>query len=290
MELKQLEYFLAIVDHGGITGAGIVLTIAQPTISISIRAMERSLGVNLFHRVGRGMVLTSAGRALVAPARQILRDAAATKNMMTSTDEDIVGRVDILAMPMMGLGVLGDRIAEFRVLHPRVRFSVKEFNDDTLTADMIRDGHCEFVVTHIPRPASEQLDTIQIAEHEYWLAFPPGTDLPPSRITFDELPNIPLVSVPRDHSAISLRIKSLLESAAVGFHPSVAVQHRESRIPLVVAGVGFTFVERSVADLIADSAVVRGVDPPLRHSIGLVFDPTRLSAAGKRLVALFGTH
>ncbi|MGH3631406.1 MAG: LysR family transcriptional regulator, partial [Sciscionella sp.] len=74
MERRQLEYFLAVVDHGGFTAAATELHVAQPSLSHSIKTLERELGAELFHRLPRGVRLTSAGEALVAHARRVLRD------------------------------------------------------------------------------------------------------------------------------------------------------------------------------------------------------------------------
>ncbi|MFI7134641.1 LysR family transcriptional regulator [Nonomuraea sp. NPDC050153] len=69
MDFRQLERFLAVVDHGGFHRAAEVLYVAQPSLSQSIKQLEREMGDALFHRVGRGVVLTEAGRELVGPAR-----------------------------------------------------------------------------------------------------------------------------------------------------------------------------------------------------------------------------
>jgi hypothetical protein len=74
MDARQLEYFLAIVDHDGFGRAAQHLHIAQPSLSQVIAGLERELGVPLFHRIGRGVVLSPAGRELIGPARQVLRD------------------------------------------------------------------------------------------------------------------------------------------------------------------------------------------------------------------------
>src|SRR6185369_7325729 len=66
---RQLSYFLAVVDHGGFGRAASVLRIAQPTLSQSVKGLERELGAELFHRAAPGVVLTAAGRALLGPAR-----------------------------------------------------------------------------------------------------------------------------------------------------------------------------------------------------------------------------
>ena len=73
MDIRQLTYFLGNIDYGGFGKAAEALHVAQPSLSQSIRVLERRLGVELFHRTGRGAELTSAGERLVLPARQVLR-------------------------------------------------------------------------------------------------------------------------------------------------------------------------------------------------------------------------
>ncbi|RIJ99169.1 MAG: LysR family transcriptional regulator, partial [Acidobacteria bacterium] len=54
MDFRQVEYFLAVVENNGINGAAAALGVAQPTVSQALRSLERELGVELFHRIGRG--------------------------------------------------------------------------------------------------------------------------------------------------------------------------------------------------------------------------------------------
>src|SRR6266704_3481433 len=63
MELRQLRYVLAVVDHGGFTRAAAAEHIAQPSLSQAIRTLERELGVELFHRLGRRVTLTPPARS-----------------------------------------------------------------------------------------------------------------------------------------------------------------------------------------------------------------------------------
>ena len=76
MDARQLKYFLAVVDAQELGTAAEQLYIAQPSLSQAIAALERELGVVLFHRVGRGVVLSDAGQRLIEPARQVIRDLA----------------------------------------------------------------------------------------------------------------------------------------------------------------------------------------------------------------------
>jgi len=72
MTLQQLSYFLAAVEHGSFTAAAEELHLAQPSLSEQIRRLEGELGVRLFTRLGRGVALTEAGRALRPQAERVL--------------------------------------------------------------------------------------------------------------------------------------------------------------------------------------------------------------------------
>ena len=82
MDIRQLKYFLAVVDHNGFSRAAQHLMVAQPSLSQGIATFERELGMPLFHRIGRGVVLSEAGAALVGPARVVLRDLDEAKATM----------------------------------------------------------------------------------------------------------------------------------------------------------------------------------------------------------------
>ena len=82
MDIRQLKFFLAVVDHNGFSRAAEHLLVAQPSLSQAIATFERELGMPLFHRIGRGVVLSEAGAALVGPARVVLRDLDEAKATM----------------------------------------------------------------------------------------------------------------------------------------------------------------------------------------------------------------
>jgi DNA-binding transcriptional LysR family regulator len=110
MDARQLRYFLAVVDAQGVGRAAEQLFIAQPSLSQAIAGLERELGVALFHRVGRGVVLSDAGRQLVGPARQVLRDLATAQATIDAIKGVGSGRVEIVAMPSPGIEPLATLI------------------------------------------------------------------------------------------------------------------------------------------------------------------------------------
>ncbi|WP_460959935.1 LysR family transcriptional regulator [Parasphingorhabdus pacifica] len=286
MELHQVEYFLAVVDHRGITAAATALRLAQPTVSQAIRTLERELGVDLFHRIGRGMVLTSAGRAFVGPARQILRDMVAAEGAMVDAAGLPRGRLDIHTAPALATHPVAPLVGRFRQRYPNVSVRLGECQDGDSCASLIHEGHCEMVICHLPA-ASAGLDVCELGVHEYWLVLPPDTELPEhDPLPLSALPDLPLVIVPKGASQRT-EVERALSAAGKRTSPSAVVQHREAILPFVLAGIGGTIMERSRAERSARrGAVARAVDPPINRAYGVVYDPSVLSPAGRAFLEL----
>src|SRR3954454_16136903 len=103
MELRQLEYVLAVVDEGGFTRAADASHVSQPSLSQGIRSLERELGVELFHRLGRSVRLTAAGEALLDPARQIMRQVETIKAAAAQVAGTSAGHLDLVALPTLAV-------------------------------------------------------------------------------------------------------------------------------------------------------------------------------------------
>ncbi|WP_405483455.1 LysR family transcriptional regulator [Streptomyces sp. NBC_00009] len=288
MQLHQVEYFLAVVDHGGINAAATSLDLAQPTVSQAIRELERHLGVELFHRIGRGMVLTSAGHAFTGPARRLMRGVVAAEGTLPDAVGHLRGRLDICAQPSLAADPVARLVGAFRRQHRKVFIRISDLRDEETATTLLRDGHCELLFCHLPIPGLDGLDVIELGVQEYAMVFPPGTALPPEDpLPLSELPDIPQVVVPRGGSYLGQFERALAESGQVR-RPAVVVQHREARLPYVLAGVGCTFMERSAAEeaAAARGVVVRMTDATISPPYGLVYDTSALSPAGRAFVEL----
>src|SRR5437764_944403 len=114
MDLRQLEYVVAVADHGGFTRAALALHVAQPSLSHGIRTLEAELGIELFARLGRTVQLTSAGEGVVDSARRVLRDVADLTTVTRAAVELETGRLDVVALPTLAVEPLAVLIGQFR--------------------------------------------------------------------------------------------------------------------------------------------------------------------------------
>ena len=97
VDLRTLSYFVAVVDRGTVGAAAESLLITQPGLSRQLRQLEKDLGVDLFDRTGRRLVLTPAGAALLPRARDLLADARALRTAATVQRDGRLERFTIAA-------------------------------------------------------------------------------------------------------------------------------------------------------------------------------------------------
>ncbi|MEV4617399.1 LysR family transcriptional regulator [Asanoa sp. NPDC049573] len=284
MDPRQVRNFLAVVEHGGFGRAAAALGLAQPTLSQSVKALERELGVALFRRASHGVVPSGAGRRFVGPARQLMHDIARLGASVGGHEQPVlklVAGAPLATHP--GAGLVGSFVAA----HPDVRVHLDRAPDRSADDDpvvtRIRDGVSEVGLAYLSAPLDD-LTTIELGRHAFVLAFPPGTRLPEKRVPLSVLDGRPLIGVPPGSSQRRL-IKAALRTRGVQPHLVVENGQRDLSGALVLAGVGATFLpDAGAAAIAARGAVVRAVDPPLHLAYGLVHRPVELTAIAAAFV------
>ena len=280
MDERRLRVFLAVVDEGGVTRAARALRTAQPSVSQTLRTLERECGVELFHRVGRRLRLTSAGEMLVGPARQALRSLEAAAGAVAGVAALAAGRLDIGALSTLASDPLSALIGRFRQAHDGVSVRVLESEGVTALAAIVRSGECELGITHLPTPTND-LRAHPLGRQELVLVFPPGRQSSSAPFPVQELANIPLV-VPPTSTSTRILLEQALAEAGVEARIAVETAAREATIPLVLGGAGAALLPATLAaDARRRGATVRPPKPPITREIGIVHRDQRLSPAAQ---------
>lgn len=292
MDLRGLGYVVAIVDEGGFGKAATALGLTQPSLSHAVKALENELGAQLFHRLGRSVMLTTAGEALLGPARQALRDAAVARAAVAQVVGLEAGRLDLVCLPTLAVDPVADLVGRFRSQHPGVRVRIDEPEDADAVAELVRTGGSELGFAELPLPVPD-LDSVEIGAHEFVAVLPrlrpgagPAAEKGDRRLAIAELAELPLVTTPPGTSS---RRQIDEAFAAAGLTPTIAVEtdHREAIVALVLAGAGIAILPEPVAagtDL--RGAVVRAITPTIQRRIGLIRRPGPLSPAAQAFTAL----
>src|SRR6266852_1752732 len=150
MELRQLEYAVAVIDHGGFTRAAAALYVSQPSLSQGVANLETELGTALFHRVGRKVILTAAGEAFAEPARQLLRDARTIRETVEAVSGLRAGSLDLVALPTLAVEPAARLVAAFRRAYAQVAVRLVEPEDVDALLSLVRDGRCELGLAELP--------------------------------------------------------------------------------------------------------------------------------------------
>src|SRR6516165_6025125 len=126
--LDQLKIFIAVAEREHITRAASALGLAPPSVSAAVASLEREFGTKLFHRVGRGILVTEGGKLLLDEARALVNRAEALKLAMREFTGLSRGRLQIKASQTIASHFLPPRLVDFHQTYPGVALVVSVGN------------------------------------------------------------------------------------------------------------------------------------------------------------------
>ncbi|MFC4909733.1 LysR family transcriptional regulator [Actinomadura gamaensis] len=286
MDIRQLEYFLAIVDHGGFTRAASVLYVSQPALSQAMQGLERDLGGALFHRIGRRAVLTEAGRALIEPARATVRSLETARARVAAVGELRTGRLDVAAMPSQAVEPLTSMISSFAGRYPGVSVAIKAAFTARDVVEMVRTGSAELglLASAGPLPDAEVSAHPVGRQRFVVVTWPDGPLSERTAVGCEELAGLRLI-VGQRGTGMRAYVDGLRERG-VRFAIAAETEHRVSIIPLVLAGVGVVVVTEAWRGIAEQAgARVLDIEPESALDIALVSRRGELSPAAREFVA-----
>lgn len=117
---NQIRAFLATAEEGSLSGAARVLKTTQPTVGRQVTALEASLGVALFERAGRSLVLTPSGAVVLEEVRAMGEAAARVSLVAAGRTEDVAGKVSVSVSDMMAAFVMPEILIELSAREPEI--------------------------------------------------------------------------------------------------------------------------------------------------------------------------
>ncbi|RKR92168.1 DNA-binding transcriptional LysR family regulator [Micromonospora pisi] len=232
MELRQLEYFVAVAEEQSFTRAAERVHISQSGVSAQIRQLEREVGAELFDRSARTATLTVAGKAALDHARAALAAAGAVGQAVDEVTDLVRGRLTIGMVIGCTVTPLFDALAAFHRAHPGVELSLLEENSDRLV-EGVRAGTLDLALAGSATATLAGLHTLTIVSERLVAAVPTGHPLTQQqRVTLRDLEAHPVACMP---PGTGLRTV---------FDQACAAQRRQPVIAL----------QASAADAIADLA------------------------------------
>ncbi|HVH23945.1 MAG TPA: LysR family transcriptional regulator [Pseudonocardia sp.] len=241
VELRQLEYFVAVAEERHFTRAARRVRVAQSGLSASIRSLEKELGAPLFVRSTRRVDLTDAGHALLAEARHALSTVDAAKEAVAAVQGLLRGTLAIGTLQCLGgLDLIGLLVA-FRTAHPGVEVRLRQGGSPELI-DRVRAGDLDVAFVSEPPGGTPGIVYRTLLRQPMILAC--ATDHPLAgrdRVALTELAEETFVDFPPGWVTRDLTDRAL---AGVGVPRRVALEVNEvmTLLDLVGHGMGVALV------------------------------------------------
>ena len=240
MNVRQLRFFLQIAEIGSVTRAASFLHIAQPALSRQIRQLEDELGVTLFQRSDRGVVLTDAGRLLRDRAVALLRHFERVRQEVRDEFNEPSGELAVAMPPSMFDLLTLPAVTSYRERFPNVQLRVIEGISGILNAwSMVELGRADLaIVTNIEPLAT--LDTAPFLHEALCLIGPKGAGLDPRKpVGLEEVARHPLMMPSRPNS-LRLIIETALAQQKLPLDLKLEGTTPHLLLGLVEEGAGFT--------------------------------------------------
>lgn len=246
MELRQLEYLVAVVEEGSFTRAAQRERVAQPAVSAQIRRLERMVGQQLLTRSSREVRLTEAGAALLPHARAALAAVRAAQHAVDEVADIVRGAVAIGTVTLHPVDVAA-LMADFHRDHPQVELTLLTDNSDELLVGLA-DGRLDLAIVSVAADVMpDGLDGVPITDEIIEAAV--ALDHPLQRratVTLPELCQLPLISLP-----VGTGLRSRLDEAcaAAGVRPRIGFEatNPQELADLARHGLGVAILPRSMA-------------------------------------------
>lgn len=261
MNLRQLEYFLAIADEGSFSRAAERLLVAQPSLSQQIKSLERELGGPLLERLPKGVRLTAAGKAFISEARATLAHSERATRDARSALGLGAAEIEVATVTSVAFGVLPAAFELWHERYPATAISLHEYSHRRALDEAVRSGIGDIAVG--PRPPQWRGPIAELGWEEFVAVLPASDALAASRraVSLKLLAERDWVLFGPDHGLSELMLEVCARS---GFTPRRTVQTGQvAAAPhLAAAGLGVTIIPSNV---VPDglNAAVRSLKPPL---------------------------
>ena len=255
MEFRQLRYFVAVAQELHFGKAAERLEITQPALSKQIRTLETELDIELLTRTKRSVTLTKAGEVFLVQAQQLLQQAEEAIKLAKRTSLGELGRLVIGYTATATYTVLPELIRRFRVQYPQVELEMWELSTEAqVTA--INQGEIDLGFLHPPID-SRGLELHPLLAEEFVAVLPKNHPLTAKD-------SISLVDLTQESFILHPRVEGpflydgfLKLCRQAGFEPQIIqeVNSHQSRICLVAAGMGITFIPAGLQKAIAQDLI-----------------------------------
>lgn len=294
MNTRELEYIIMIAREGSLSQAARKLGVSQPTLSTFLSNLERQLGIDLFLREKKHMILTPAGKIYLDAAKKIVRVKDQTYQSIHRLTQEATETITIGATPLRGSIMVAQIFPQFSKRFPNVKLEIREAYMTELR-DLVRAGTVNCALGSCLDTESPEFDYITISKEEVILGVP----------SFHRL--APLASQPNSESDLTaINIQQLADSpfvllspgttvraianhifAKAGFQPTIVFETNNNLVlsNMIRQGAGVGFLPRSAMVPDATDVVYFSISPKYYITLCIILSKNRVLTAAERYFA-----
>ncbi|MEV5721229.1 LysR family transcriptional regulator [Amycolatopsis mediterranei] len=279
MELRHLDYFLAVADTGSFTGAAKTLHVVQSGVSATIKALERELGTALFTRSPQEITLTAAGRAFLPRARETRDAARAAKDAVHQARGVLHGTVTVGTQTADFVDLPG-LLAALRAQHPGVTVRLRAAMAGSAgLAQHLRDGRLDVAFVSLPGSPPADLNTRLLVTAPLVVYVPSSHPLAGTGwATLAELAEFPFIDSPPGFGNRAV-VDQAFAAAGVDREITVEVANIGTAVSFVRAGLGIAFLGQLLVPDQTGLDTVRVADGEVRWQVAVATASTRRPSA-----------
>ena len=285
MEIHQIRYFQAIAECGSFTAAAKRQHVSQPTLSHQVMKLEREIGAQLFHRMGRVARLTEAGTAFLQKAETILQQIDLAKSQVREIVTGESGAVVLGVIPTVAPFFLPRLLSRFVREHPAIDIKVVEEASITLL-NSVREGSVDMAIVPLPVAGKWVVANELLSENLYAVVSPEHPMRDEKQLTLKQLAGAPFLFLKDGHC---FREDALTSFRTANIVPRIVFESGcfLTILNMVRAGFGVSVVPEMAVDVNSGCRFIpiRG-DRPVRK-IGLVQSKQRVATRAQREFAEF---
>ncbi len=240
MNIRDLQYLVAVADTKHFGQAADRCCVSQPTLSAQIKKLEEELGVMLFERTNKQVMITAIGEKIIAKANQVLGEVKQMKQVAAQAQDPLAGEIHIGIIPTMGPYLLPALLPALQQQLPKLELIVVENKTDHILK-ALQQGLLDAVILALPVP-TDGLVVKSLFNDPFWIAMSPDHRLSQrKRIAIEELEQESLLLLEEGHCLRdqALEVCNMLGSQEKNGFKATSL---ETLRHLVAAGRGITLL------------------------------------------------
>lgn len=272
--LRQLEYAVAVADHGSFHAAARACHVSQPGLSAQIRQLEEMLGVRLFERSRRQVLLTAAGEEVVRRARTVLAGVADLEEAARSAARPLHGPLRLGVIPTVAPYLLPQVMPAVRRRYPELMLRLHEAQTDQLV-QLLRAGHLDLLVLALEADLGS-LATEALLEDPFVVALGPRHPLAKRKTLREDDLREERVLLLADGHCLRNQVLSVCEKTGAAESDDFRASSLPTLVQMVVGGADITLLPKlslAVEGKTDDLVIVPFRKPAPARTIGLAWRP-----------------